>query len=630
MNPMRSPFVPPPARRSPRGLSILLFGLLALAAAGPLAGRLAAQSEDAAPPGAAAPESTPDSAQDASQAPTPETAERGVYEPSSEPENLQVFVDTVDVQVVNVDVYVTDKQGNRVTGLTKDDFELYEDKRPVKVTNFYAVEGGHEVGGDEAGRAARANPATSPEVPLAYRQRSEEVPSEQRLFLVVYIDNFNIHPANRNRVLEDLGYFLSTEVQTGDEVMLVSYDRSLKVRRPFTADPDVVAHALDELSRLTGHAVTRDDERRKTLERIGDSNSEAQALGYARLHAESMQNDLKFTVGALKELIGQLGGLPGRKAILYLSDGVPLVPGQDVFHAINGKFGSSLGITDSFQYDASRDFDELTAAANANRVTFYTIDAAGLRLASTFTAENANPSIGIQVDSVYNNNHQNSLRLMAEQTGGVAVVNTNRILPRLKTVGDDFGTYYSLGYSPAHAGTGRYHDIRVEVKGRKDLVVRYRKGYRDKTIEAQMNDGTLSALRFGFHDNPLGVRLSFGEPVRKDGRFYVLPVSVEVPIDELVLVPRQSTHEGRMRFYLAALDDDGDTSPVQQVSVPISIPSEDVERAKKQYYRYTVSLLMRPGRQQISVGVRDEIASRQSFVVDTVQVGARPGQRSKG
>ena len=348
------------------------------------------------------------------------------------------------------------------------------------------------------------------------------------------------------------------------------------------------------------------------------------------MHAESMQNDLKFTVGALKQLIGQLGGLPGRKAILYVSDGIPMVPGMDVFYAVNGKFGSSVGMTDSFQYDASRDFDELTGLANANRVTFYTIDAAGLRLASTFTAENAGPSIGIQVDSSYNSNQQSPLRYMAESTGGVAVLNTNRILPRLKAVADDFATYYSLGFSPAHAGTGRYHDIRVEVKGRKDLEVRYRQGYRDKTIEAQMNDGTLSALRFGFQDNPLGVHLAFGDPLRKDGRFYVVPVEVEVPIRELVLVPRESTYEARMRLYVAALDEQGDTSAVQQVSVPLSIPSDEIERARGQAYRYTVKLLMRSGRQQVSVGVRDEISARQAFVVDTVQVGTPPGERSKG
>src|SRR4051812_27149524 len=52
------------------------------------------------------------------------------------------FVDIVNVSVVNVDVYVTDKKGNSVTGLTKDDFQLYENDRPVQITNFYSVTNG--------------------------------------------------------------------------------------------------------------------------------------------------------------------------------------------------------------------------------------------------------------------------------------------------------------------------------------------------------------------------------------------------------------------------------------------------------------------------------------------------------
>ena len=68
-----------------------------------------------------------------------------------------------------------------------------------------------------------------------------ETPEDQRLRLVIYIDNFNIHPFNRNRVMRELRVFLTQKLSRGDSVMLVSYDRSLKVRRNFTADPDLIA-----------------------------------------------------------------------------------------------------------------------------------------------------------------------------------------------------------------------------------------------------------------------------------------------------------------------------------------------------------------------------------------------------
>ena len=75
----------------------------------------------------------------------------------------------------------------------------------------------------------------------------------------------------------------------------------------------------------------------------------------------------------------------------------------------------------------------------------------------------------------------------------------------LLTVAGDFKTYYSLGYSPVHSGDGRYHKIDVRTK-RKDLVVRHREGYRDKTTEAKMSDGVISALFYDAESNSSGHR----------------------------------------------------------------------------------------------------------------------------
>ena len=80
-------------------------------------------------------------------------------QPPAQSENEGFFLDSVNVSVVNVDVHVTDKKGNRVTGLTKDDFEIFEDGRPVAVTNFYAVEGGKA--------AASSDPEPAPAEVLA-------------------------------------------------------------------------------------------------------------------------------------------------------------------------------------------------------------------------------------------------------------------------------------------------------------------------------------------------------------------------------------------------------------------------------------------------------------------------------
>ena len=616
-----------------RALAAAFAAAVTLAAAVAVPGGAAAQEAPAAPTAeeraaalaaevAAARRAAAEAAEQEAAAPDAESVDVARVDAAS-PGDFEIFVDTVDVRVVNVDVFVTDKKGEPVTGLTRDDFELLENRRPVAITNFYAVEQGRQRDLDPGAVADLPVPPGAPPRAIA----AAAVPEEQRLHLIVYIDNFNIRPANRNRVLREIGYFLNTNVGRDDRVMLVSYDRSLKVRRPFTSDPQLVSAALDELERVTAHGVSRDDERRRTLEQIDESRSVNAAASYARMHAESMENDLRFTLGALKDLIGTLAGLPGRKAILYVSDGLPMVPGQDVFHAVDARFAAEGGtgiLTDSFSYDSSRDFRELAHTANANRVSFYTIDAAGLRLQSSFAAENARPNVSVLVDSSYNSNHQSPLRFLAETTGGQAILNTNRVLPGLQKVARDFDTYYSLGFSPTHAANGRYHGLEVRVKGRRDLVVRHREGYRDKSIEARMTDGTVAALHFDTASNGrLGANLRFAEAQPQGNRLYRVGVDVEVPIGSLVLVPRGETHEARLRLFVAALDEEGDASPVQQVMVPISIPNDEVERARGQLYRYSLPLVMRGGTHRVAVGLRDELGGEEVFITGSVTPSAQ-------
>ena len=137
-------------------------------------------------------------------------------------------------------------------------------------------------------------------------------------------------------------------------------------------------------------------------------------MAIARSYASSTHNDLSFSIDALKDIVNALAGMPGRKAILYVSDGLPMIAGEDVFHAVEGKFGggaSTGAMTEAFRFDTSRRFRELTASANANRVTFYTIDAAGLRVASSISAENRGGSgQGVFIDGIRVSNLQSRCR----------------------------------------------------------------------------------------------------------------------------------------------------------------------------------------------------------------------------
>ena len=141
---------------------------------------------------------------------TPEGEESGYFE-------------EIAVEIVNVEVYVTDRDGNPIDDLTMDDFEVLEDGRPVELLNFYAVSKGRPTSLGESTEDKPIDPLVDPEpevTELTY-------PEAQRLNLIIYIDNLFIHPLNRNRVFSRLRGFLYETLRPGDLVMVASYDRSL-------------------------------------------------------------------------------------------------------------------------------------------------------------------------------------------------------------------------------------------------------------------------------------------------------------------------------------------------------------------------------------------------------------------
>lgn len=519
------------------------------------------------------------------------------------------FMDIVNVDVVNVDVYVTERSGKPVTGLTADDFEIYEDGRRVAITNFYAET-------EEAPAGAPAIPA--PAVP-GRPAGVEQVPDDQRLYLVVFIDNFNIRPFNRNRVFRRLREFLDATVGTTDRVMLTTYNRSLKQRVPFTGDSREVNAALFEIEKETGFGVHRDSDRRDLIEAIEDAETSSEAMARVRSYAGSYFNDTMVTIDAMREVVTTLGGLPGRKAFLYVSDGIPMIAAEDIYLYLNEKFRDGSYILQAREFDATRRFQELAALANANRVTFYTVDAGGLRTPSASSAEQQTAGASAFIDTQNIHNLQAPLRTLADETGGRAILNTNDVGEQLFAVQRDLRSFYSLGYQPASAGDGRYHRVEVKVK-RKGLQVRHRAGYRDKSVEQRMSDGVTAALLFGELGNPLELAVETGQMTRRDDGYVLVPVHLRIPLERLTMVPREGVHEARLRVFLAAADDEGGTSPVQNAPIPIRVPEADLAAARKQGWGYDVSLLMRPGYHRIAVGLRDEIGAVSSYVTTTVLV----------
>lgn len=404
--------------------------------------------------------------------------------------------------------------------------------------------------------------------------------------------------------------------------MLASFNRSFKQRVPFTTDPRLIAGALIEMERETGYGVHRDSERRELISEIERADHINEVIGQVRTYASSYHNDVMVTIDAIKEFVSSLGGLPGRKAFLYVSDGIPQTPGEDLYFHLNDKFQQSSSVLmGAREFDATRRFSELANQANANRVTFYTIDAAGLRTMTAASAEQQSAGASTFVDSQNIHNLQAPLLMLAEETGGRAIINTNDVGPALANISRDLRTYYSLGYQPAHQGDGRFHRIEVKLKNReRGMQVRHRAGYRDKSTEQRMSDATMASLMFGELANPLGVAIEFGAMSRREDGNVLVPIHLVIPLDKVTMFPQQESHVARLKVFVAAADADGGVSPVQSAQLPIAVPSGDLAAAKQKGWGYDVSLLMRPGQHRVSIGVRDELGGVSSYVSGSVFV----------
>ena len=411
-----------------------------------------------------------------------------------QPQAPETFGETIDVRVVNVDVWVTDRDGDPVTGLTAEDFEVRENGRPVELSNFFEFTDGLDA-------AAREREAS------AFRDRrprqsdldrfipAEPPPPEHRLSLMVYIDNNNLTPTDRNRLLPFLRNFLSVQLSPHDRAMLAVYDAGrFEVVLPFTTEAWRVAEAIGEVAGVVGGRDRIESQRLDILRELNRDDEVPPrynaAMDLIRDFAAMIRSEVDVSIVNVENAIRTMAGLPGRKAILYISNGLPMRPAEDLFRALEERFDDRRGrwrtinqspladvqlyrdprsidagnaSLEAYQYDLSRRFDELASLANANGVTFHSVAAAGARISGMNTAD---LRFSNSIEFTRANNLEEPLLRLADRTGGRAIVNTRNFAGGFDRIASDLQNRYSLGYSPTHVERGKHPPDRDRVDRR--------------------------------------------------------------------------------------------------------------------------------------------------------------------
>lgn len=549
-------------------------------------------------------------------------------------EGKRPFFDVVNVEVMNVEVFVTDKAGQPVTGLTEQEFELFLDGESVPVSYFYAASGGRTaafvVPADE-GRPGRPRPVP-PEDPAT-------VPPDQRLHIAIVVDNEHIRSTNRKRVFRDLATFLDTRVGDDAVVSVASLNPELVVHSDFLSDRAAVHAMLDEIERTSDRPRTEEMERRQILGELSSTgrvyNRGASAgfdipvlLNQIRAYAETEFNDTQQTLKGLAHVVSTLAGVPGRKALLHVSDGVPNRPGEDLYLAWVYRYGDegnpapqglrSGGMTTDYfreigRFDLLPQFQQLGDLANAARVTWYTLDAEADHVAVLKSA-GMRGGVASEVLDAFEGNLREPLELVAKRTGGRRLQESATFGDQLAQLGTDFATFYSLGFNvPPGLSAEKAHEIRVRVSG-KALVVRHRQTWKPKSSDERSAEATTAALLYNAVTNPLGIELTPGAPQRRDDGAYVLPVEVKIPLKNLLLVPNGHVHAVQLYLFVATRDKRGQAGRVQKLPFGTAIPSDKLEEALGQSARYTLPVVVKPGDQQVAIGVRDELGAQASYL----------------
>ena len=156
----------------------------------------------------------------------------------------------VEVRITKVDVIVTDKAGNRVTGLKPENFKLYEDGIIQPLTNFFEVQV-MEVLLPTAEKEGEKPPVPAEPLPAAVPVIKNKI--------VIYFDNWHLHPMNRNWSIKKILSFIEKNFPPGtnNEAMVVSLDQKLEIIQKFTANPQLLKLSINEVKKRSGQTLLR-------------------------------------------------------------------------------------------------------------------------------------------------------------------------------------------------------------------------------------------------------------------------------------------------------------------------------------------------------------------------------------
>ena len=548
------------------------------------------------------------------------------------PEELNRPAVRVATRVVLVDVVVTDKSGQRVKGLSQEDFTVLENGKPQKISSFVAE--------------SRTFSATAPRMPAlpehVYTNRPEyNMPSGP--LTIMLLDGLNTPVADQSYARTQMLKYLGTQLQPGQAVAVYTMADSLRLLQDFTDDVSLLKAAVEHFTPQKSVEMQVEEVEKvvPNLQVPGDAAVSGGAginqvrLVLSRL-SEFLGQQVKFgidvraqrTVSALQLLARRMAGYPGRKNLLWVSAGFPIEVASAVVQKttdVDVLAQNATSATPQLRVEKSYEeaLHQLAAELTDAQISVYSVDARGLlgsglidagsqgtdalglvRTGAEFGTQVARSSTALQ-------DTQDTLLTLAADSGGIIFKNRNDIANALATSVADGSSYYLLAYYPqAKQWDGKFRKIQVKVN-QPGLEVRHRMGYYAK-------DSTQWAKGKDKGESELNAAMSLGAPTETmvifDSRVLPPPsgskekVPVEFLVNPRTIFGEEMKDGGRhfvLEFHVAAYSAEGKLVTHNDTRMDAPVKGDRLQAYLQQGIPFKSELDLGPGTYRLRLAVRD-------------------------
>ena len=552
----------------------------------------------------------------AGQAPT-----QPASQPSSPPTPEVTF--KVEVNYVEEAVRVVGRDGDFVRGLKQEDFQVLEDGKPQKVQAFGMV----DIPNTRLRKPMYLGPNALPiEADVAVNKQV----LDGRLYLIV-LDDYHVAPLRSQNVRQLARRFVLEKLGPDDQAAVVVTSGLTRASQDFTQNRRLLIEAIDNFvgQKLPSSAVTRNESKSRDGQPTDDAGDTIAIDPANRFVADDSATERMFqtrqALNSLRSIAEWMSAIQGRrKAIIYLSEGVDF----NMYDIFAGGDPAVFSF-ENFNMVQTETWDTVSAASRSN-VQIYSVDPRGL---TTMAQEDI--EIGGLAPGAYGlgpkqlmqelQTSQQNLRMLAEETGGVAFVGRNDFDAAFDRIVQENSAYYVLGYySTNDRRDGKLRNITVRVAGYPDAQVTYRKRYAAPRGRAPKNTAagkpldpskSLTAELVNTMASPLpktGLQLRVTAITKKGTE---KNSDVEVLIDtlgsDLTFTEKNGTFNNRLSLSIGVFNKQGKSIFTERPDVDLNLRPESHVRVRENGVRLLRHLVLPPGRYQIRVAAQDSGKVRQ-------------------